>query len=215
MLHNLLCLRSHFGTQQGDPIHEIVVRGNRYTEPNTVREALESGSEEIEEAVKTLAFTVSTYEKVELVIEEKDSQRTAIITAVERPIALRSYIEGTPQIGFNRVTGWELGTRFESGFRRQQKSSVSFGMSSASESSRDDNSKLFAQVSYGFGNKQPYYRVGGSIVQGEPDSWHLGLTTQFHRATGTIAPELFSHYNDSGANFFSDFRDAGLSQITI
>ena len=198
-------LTKSFRTREGDPIHEIVIRGNRYTEANTVREALESGSEEIAEAVKTLAFTVSTYEKVELVIEEKDSQRTAIITAVEKPPAARFYTDGTPQIGFNRVTGWELGAQFESGFRRQEKSSISFGMGASSESSGDDNSKLFAQIGYGFGNKQSYYRAGGSIVRSEPDSWHLGFTTQFHRATGTIAPELFSHYNESGADFLRVF----------
>ena len=198
-------LAKSFRTREGDPIHEIVVNGNRYTEAKTVREALESGSEEIEEAVKTLAFTVSTYEKVELVIEEKDLQRTAIITAVEKPPAARFYTDGTPQIGFNRVTGWEFGARFESGFRRQQKNSMSFGINSSPELSGDDNSKLFGQIGYGFGNKQFYYQVGGSVVRSEPDSWHLGLTTQFHRATGTIAPEIFSHYNDSGADFLRIF----------
>ena len=198
-------LTKSFRTREGNPIHEIVVNGNRYTEANTVREALESGSEEIEEAVKTLAFTVATYEKIELVIEEKESQRTAIITAVEKPPAARFYTDGGPQVGFNRVTGWELGARFESGFRRQQKSSMSFGINSSPESSGDDNSKLFGQIGYGFSNKQPYYQVGASVVRSEPDSWHLGLTTQFHRATGTIAPELFSHYNDSGADFLRVF----------
>lgn len=194
-------LAKSFRTQIGDPIHEIVVRGNQYTDANTIRKALENGSEEIEEVVKALPDSVPTFEQIELVIEEKDSQRTAIITAVEKPPAPRFYMDGGPQVGFNRVTGWKLGAQFESGFRRQEKNSMTFGISSSPEISRDDNSKIFGQIGYGFGNKQVHYQVGGSVIRNEPNSWNLGLTAQFHRAIGTIAPNLLSHYNDSGADF--------------
>ena len=62
----------------------------------------------------------------------------------------------------------------------------------------DDLSKFFGQVGYGFGNKQFYYRVGGKAAWAEPDSWHLGLTTQLHRTTGVVAPDLFPFYDDIG-----------------
>lgn len=188
-------LAKSFRTRIGDPIHEIVIRG---TEANTVRKALEKGPEEIEAAVKELPNAVPTFEKVDLVVEEKGLQRTAIITVVEKPIDPRFYMDGAPQLGFNRVTGWEIGTRIESGFRRQKESSMSFGISSSPESTGDDNSKLFAQIGYGLGNKQTYYRAGGSAVWGEPSSWHLGVTSQLHRSTGIITPDFLSHY-DGGA----------------
>ena len=191
-------LAKSFRTRKGDPIHEIVIQGNRYTEANTVRKVLERGPEEIEEVVKALSNAVPTFEKVDLVIEEKNSQRTAIITVVETPGASRFYLDGAPQVGFNRVTGWEIGTRIESGFRPQKKSSMSFGISSSPESTGDDNSNLFGQIGYGFGNKQTYYQVGGRAIWGEPYSGHLGATTQFHRSIGTITPDLLSHYDGGG-----------------
>ena len=188
-------LAKSFRTRKGDPIHEIVIRG---TERDTVRKALEKGPQEIEEAVKELSKAVPTFEKVDLVVEEEGLRRTAIITVVDKPMDLRFYTDGTPQIGFNRVTGWELGTRIESGFRRQKKSSMSFGMSSSPESGGEDNSKLFGQIGYGLSNKQIYYRAGGSAVWGEPYSWHLGVTAQLHRSIGIITPDLLSHYDGGG-----------------
>ncbi|MDE0555010.1 MAG: hypothetical protein OXI24_12375, partial [Candidatus Poribacteria bacterium] len=88
-----------FQTGDGDPIHEIVIRGNQYTEANTVRAALEKGPAKIGAAVDALPKEVSTFEKVDFLIEEIDSRRTAIITAVEKPPALRFYSDGAPQIG--------------------------------------------------------------------------------------------------------------------
>ena len=188
-------LAKSFRTQKGDPIHEIVVRG---TEANTVRKALEKGPQEIEEAVKELPKAVPTFEKVDLVVEERGLRRTAIITVVDKPIDPRFYIDGTPQIGFNRVTGWEIGTRIESGFRRQKNSGISFGVGFSPESTGDDNSNLFGQIGYGLSNKQTYYRAGGSAVWGEPYSWHLDVTAQLHRSIGMITPDLLSHYDGSG-----------------
>ena len=198
-------LAKSFRTREGYPIHEIVIQGNRYTEANTVRGILEKGPEEIEAAVNGLPNAVQTFEEVELLIEEKDSQRTAIITIVEKSPAKRFYFDGAPQIGFNRVTGWELGTRIESGRRIQKTNTSSFGVSFSSESLEDNNSKLFGQIGYGFGNKQPYYRLGGTAAWGDPYSWHLGLTAQFHRATSIIAPDLFSVYDDGGTVFLRIF----------
>ena len=192
-------LAKSFRTRTGDPIHEIVIRG---TEANTVRKALEKGPEEIEAAVKELLKAVPTFEKADLVVEEKGLQRTAIITVVDKPIDPRFYMDGAPQLGFNRVTGWEIGTRIESGFRRQKENSMSFGfgISSSPESIGDDNSKLFAQIGYGLSNKQIYYRAGGSVVWDEPSSWHLGVTAQLHRSTDIITPNFLSHYDGGGTD---------------
>ena len=186
-----------FQTRDGDPIHEIVIRGSQYTEANTVRVALEKGPTEIEAVVGTLPEAVSTVEKVGLLIEEVDSQRTAIITVIEKPPASQFYVDGTPQLGFNRVTGWELGAHLESGFRVQRAHTSSFGFSFPPEPNKADNSKVFGRIGYGFSDKQPYYRFGGRAVWEEPYSWHLGLTAQFQRGTSIIAPDLFSHYDDT------------------
>ena len=117
---------------------------------------------------------------------------------VEKPLPSRFYVDSSPQVGFNRVTGWELGARLDSGFRKQKSSDTSYSPGTPSEFRGDALSKFFGRVGYGFGNKQFYYRVGGRAAWGEPDSWHLGLTTQFHRMTSIIAPDLFPVYDDRG-----------------
>ena len=194
-----------FQTRDGDPIHEIVIRGNQYTEANTVRVALEKGPTEIEAVVGTLPDAVSTVEKVGLLIEAVDSQRTAIITVIEKPPASQFYVDGTPQLGFNRVTGWELGAHLESGFRVQRAHASSFGFSFPPEPNKADNSKVFGRIGYGFSDKQPYYRFGGRAVWEESYSWRLGLTVQYQRATSTIAPDLFSYYNDTATTILRIF----------
>ena len=198
-------LAKSFHTQDGDRIHEIVIQGIHYTETHTVRGALEKGPTEIGAAVDTLPNAVSTFEKVNLSIVEQDSQRTAIITIVEKPPDSRFYMEGAPHIGFNRVTGWELGARIESGFRVQREQGSAFSFRFSPESAESDNSKLFGHIGYGFSDKQPYYRVGGRAVWEEPYAWQLGLTAQYRRGTNIIAPDLFSHYNDVGTLFLRMF----------
>ena len=153
MKHSPLCLRNRFIHKTGDPIHEIVIQGSHYTDTNTVRGALEKGSAEIGAAVDALTDEVSTFEKVNLSIVEQDSQRTAIITAVEKPPDSRFYMEGSPHIGFNRVTGWELGARLESGFRVQRERGSVYRFRFTPESDEGDNSKLFGQMGYGFSDK--------------------------------------------------------------
>ena len=117
---------------------------------------------------------------------------------VEKPLPSRFYLDSSPQIGFSRVTGWELGARIDSGFRKQKPSDTSYSPGTPSEFRGDELSKFFGRVGYGFGDEQLYYRVGGRAAWGEPDSWHLGLTTQFHRTTSIIAPDLFPVYDDRG-----------------
>lgn len=194
-------LAKRFQTEKGKRVHEIQIRGHQSAQPYDVRTVLEKGPEEIEKAIKKLPSEISDIEEVRLQIEEKGAHRTAIVTIVEKPLPSRFYFDRTPQIGFNRVTGWELGAGIDSGFRKGQPSSESFSISTPTEFRGDELSRFFGRVGYGFGNKQFYYRVGGRAVWGEPDSWHLGLTTQFHRATSIIAPDLFPFYDHTGTVF--------------
>ena len=194
-------LTKRFQTKDGRRVHEIQIRGHQSAHPADVRKVLEKGPEEIEKAITKLPNEVSNIEEVRLQIEEKDAHRTAIVTIVEKPPPLRFYLDQTPQIGFNRVTGWELGASIDSGFRKGKPASKSFSISTPSEFRGDELSKFFGRVGYGFGNKQFYYRVGGRAVWREPDSWHLGLTAQVHRTTSTIAPDLFPFYDHTGTAF--------------
>ena len=191
-------LAKQFRTSEGEPIHEIQIRGHRDTHLNDVRKVLEKGSEKIEKAIETLPSAISDLEEARLRIEEKGDRRTAIVTMVEKPLPSRFYVDSSPQIGFNRVTGWELGARLDSGFRKQKPSDTSYSPGAPSEFRGDELSNFFGRVGYGFGNKQFYYRVGGKAAWGEPYSWHLGLTTQLHRTTSIIAPDLFPFYDDRG-----------------
>ncbi|RKU20193.1 hypothetical protein C6503_06360 [Candidatus Poribacteria bacterium] len=190
-------LAKQFRTSEGEPIHEIRIRGYQDTHLKDVRKALEKGPEEIEKAIRALPSAISGLETARLRIEEKGAQRTVIVTIAETPLPSRFYFDSAPWAGFNRVTGWELGARFDSGFRKGERPNTSYNISVPSVFRGDDLSKFFGRVGYGFGNKEFYYRVGGRAAWGEPNSWHLGLTTQLHRATSVIAPDLFPFYDDT------------------
>ena len=191
-------LARQFRTREGAPIHEIRIQGHRDTHPADVRKALEKGPEEIERAVVALPSEISGLEEARLRIEEVGTRRTAIVTISERPLPSRFYFDSAPQLGFNRVTGWELGAGINSGFRKRKPSGTPYNISIPREFRGDHLSKFFGKAGYGFGNKQVYYSVGGKAAWGERDSWYLGLTTQWHRTTSVIAPDLFPFYNDAG-----------------
>ena len=191
-------LSKQFRTEAGEQVHEIVIEGHQSTHLDTVRKALEAGPEEIEKAIATLPSKIPDLEAARLRIEGEGAQRTAIVSIVETPLPYRFYFDSAPWVGFNRVTGWELGARFDSGFRKGKRPNTFYNISVPSTFRGDDLSKFFGRVGYGFGNKELYYRVGGRAVWSEPDSWHLGLTTQLHRTTSVIAPDLFPFYDDTG-----------------
>ncbi|MYB94306.1 BamA/TamA family outer membrane protein [Candidatus Poribacteria bacterium] len=190
-------LAKRFRTSEGEPIHEIRIRGHQDIHLKDVRKALEKGPEDIEKAIGALPSEISGLEAARLRIEGEGAQRTAIVTIVEQPLPSRFYFDRSPWIGFNRVTGWELGARIDSGFRKGKRPNTSYNISVPSEFRGDMLSKFFGRVGYGFGNKQFYYRVGSRVTWGEPDSWYLGLTLQYYRATSVIAPELFPFYDDT------------------
>ena len=191
-------LSQQFQTSNGEPIHEIRLQGHGYIHPDDVRKALDKGPKEMEKALIELPREISDVETVQFWIEEKDFRRTAVINIVERPLPERFYFDSTPQVGFNRVTGWELGAGVNTGFRKPKSRNESFSVGIPTEFRADNLSKFFGRIGYGFGNKQLYYTVGGTAAWGKRYPWHLGLTAQFHRTTSSITAALFPVYDDTG-----------------
>ncbi|MCY3551891.1 MAG: hypothetical protein OXH39_15630 [Candidatus Poribacteria bacterium] len=190
-------LAKQFRTREGEPIHEIRIQGHQDTHPDDVRKELEKGPEEIEKAIVALPIAMSGLKAARFRIEEEGDRRTAVVTIVEKPLPARFYFDSAPRVGFNRVSGWELGAHIDSGYRKGKSSDTSYHISVPREFRGDDLSKFFGRIGYGFGNKQVYYQVGGKAAWGERHSWHLGLTTQLHRTTSSIAPDLFPVYDDT------------------
>lgn len=182
------------------PIHEIRIQGNQKVTEARIRQTLENGSVDIEQALKTLFEVMPYFKEVTLQVDEEGHRRVATITFDEKLLSTDTYLSISPplRLGFNRVTGWEIGTGFEAGRRKE------FGplwMWGVKNSDRNLASKLFGKVGYAFGNPHFHYRLGGTANWGKPYLWNLALTAQIHRATDAIAPELFPGYNDGIAIF--------------
>ena len=178
------------------PIHEVRIRGNKKISAAKIRQTLENGSEDIEQALKTLFKVMPHFEEINLQVDEEDSKYIATIIVDEKPLSTDIYLGFNPLLtsGFNRVTGAEIGTNFEVGKRKEVGPLWSWGVG---DPMRNQTSKLFGNVSYAEGNEQFYYRFGGTANLGKPYIWNLGLTAQIHRLTDAIAPELFPNYDSS------------------
>lgn len=177
------------------PIHEVHIRGNRKVPETRIRQTLDNASSDIDKALRTLFKVMPHFEEVRLQVDEADAKYIATITVDEKPLSTDAYLGFSPPIrlGFNRVTGWEIGTGFEVGKRKEV---GPLWMWSIRNSQRNQISRLFGKVSYAAGNRQLHYRLGGTANWGKPYIWNLGLTAQIHRLTDAIAPELFPNYND-------------------
>lgn len=182
------------------PIHEVRIQGNQKIPEARIRQTLENGSKDIEQALKSLFKVMPYFEEVKLQVTEENSQYIATITVDEKPLSTDAYLGLNPllRLGFNRVTGWEIGTGFEFG-KRQDVGPL--WMWNIRNSEHDRASKLFGKVSYAFGNPHLHYRLGGTANWGKPYIWNLGLTAQIHRLTDAVAPELFLDYNNGIATF--------------
>ena len=178
------------------PIHEIRIQGNQKISETQIQQALENGSEDLEQALKTLYKAMPYFEEVNLQVDEENSKYIATITVDEKPLSTDAYLGLNPplRLGFNRVTGWEIGTGFELGKRKEIGPLWTW---SIRDSVNDQASKFFGKVSYAFGNPHLHYRVGGTANWGKPYVWNLGLTAQIHRLTDAVAPEMFPNYNDN------------------
>ena len=198
------------------PIHEVRIRGNKKISEAQIQQTLENGSEDIEQALKTLFRVMPHFEEINLQVDEEESKYIATITVDEKPLATDVYLGLNPplRLGFNRVTGWEIGTGFEVGKRKEVGPLWTW---SISDSVGSQTSKFFGKVSYAFGNPHLHYRVGGTTNWGKPYSWNLGGTAQVHRLTEAVAPELFPGYNRGWTIFqrtvgMPDFQNYYLRQ---
>lgn len=182
------------------PIHEVHIRGNQKVPEARIRQTLDNASPDIDKALRTLFKVMPYFEAVNLQVDEADAKYIATITVDEKPLSTDAYLGLNPPIrlGFNRVTGWEIGTGFEVGKRKDV---GPLWMWSIRNSQRNQISRLFGKVSYAFGNPHIHYRLGGIANWGKPYTWNLGFTGQLHRLTDAVAPELFPGYN-SGIGIF-------------
>ncbi len=179
------------------PIHKIRIQGNQKVSEAQIQQTLENGSEDLEQALKTLYKAMPYFEEVNLQVDEENSKYIATITVDEKPLS-NAYLGLNPplRLGFNRVTGWEIGTGFELGKRKDIGPLWAWSLRN---SASDQTSKFFGKVSYAFGNPHVHYRMGGTANWGKPYIWNLGLTAQIHRLTDAVAPEMFPNYNDNSA----------------
>ena len=177
------------------PIHEVHIRGNQKVPEIRIRQTLENGSEDLEKALKSLFKVMPYFEEVRLQVNEENSRYIATVTVDEKPLSTDVYLGLNPRarLGFNRVTGWEIGTGFEFGKR---KDIGPLWLWNIRGSETDQTSKLFGKLSYAFGNPHYHYRLGGTANWGTPYVWNLGLTAQIHRLTEVVAPEHFLDYNN-------------------
>lgn len=200
------------------PIHEVHIRGNRKVPEARIRQTLENGSEDLEEALRTLFKAMPYFKEVRLQVDAENSEYIATITVDEKLLSTDVYLGLNPMLhsGFNRVTDWELGTGFEVGRR---KDIGPLWLWRIRDGQSDQTSKLFGKLSYASGNPHFQGRFGGTANWGEPYIWNLGLTAQIHRLTEVVAPEHFLHYNSAGATPLQifgvpDFQNYYLRQGT-
>lgn len=180
------------------PIQEIRIQGNQKISETQIQQALENGSEDLEQALKTLYKAMPYFDEVNLKVDEENSRYIATITVDEKPLSTNAYLGLNPplRLGFNRVTGWEIGTGFELGKRKDVGPLWTWNIRN---SENNYTPKFFGRVSYAFGNPRLHYRMGGSVDWGNPYIWNLGLTAQIHRLTDAVAPEMFPNYNNNSA----------------
>lgn len=203
-----ITLSQQYRTQEDEPIHEIQINGNLEFDLEKLRSVLEKGPSEIDRFMKTLPETFPEVNTANIEMVEFGQRKIAKITLLmEKPIVHNPYATAIPRIGFNRVSGWELGARVETGIRTQP-SMVSFPNSSPIdyEWNRNvpltrDNPKIFAQFGYGFGNKQRYYSIGGNQIWGKREKWSIGLSVRYQNAITTLSPDIYAGYEERGLFF--------------
>lgn len=182
------------------PIHEIRIQGNQQVSEERIRQTLNNGSENIEQALKTLFKVMPYFKEVRLQVNEENFTRVATITVDEKRLSSNAYLGFRPPlfVEYNRVTDWEIGTGFQMG---KPTNVGPLWMWNVEDTLNKDTSNLFGKVSYTFGNPHFHYRLGGRANWGKPYIWNLGLTAQLHRQTDAVASELFPNYKHAVSVF--------------
>ena len=183
------------------PIHELHIQGNQKIPETRIRQTLENASKDMDKALQTLFKAVPYFEEINLQVNENGKRYVATITVTEKPLSTDVYLGFSPLVrfGFNRVTGWEIGTGFKVGKQRREVGPL--WMWNIRESPSDQTSRLFGRVSYAFGNPHLHYRIGGIANWGRPYAWNIGMMAQAYRTTVAVAPELFPGYNNAWSIF--------------
>ena len=184
---------TRFRTVEGEPIHEVRIRGNRKVTEAEIRATLDDAPENIGKAIDTLRETLPYFSRIVLEIEGGATRRVATVTVAEKVLSSDYYLHATPLVQFNRVTGFLPAARLEVGKRRQMGPLWRWYIPSLA---RDRLTKLSGDVGYGFGNREFNYRLGGDVIWGEPDISTLGISAQIYRATTVTAPNLLPHYDN-------------------
>lgn len=176
------------------PIHELRIVGIQKISEQDIRRTLNNGSENIEQALKTLFKVMPFFSEIRLRVNEDDYSRIATITFTEKALSSDVYIGFRPPLflGFNRVNDWEFGTGFQIGKPTEIGPLWQWNVSDLLDT-RTYN--LFGSISTTLGNPKFHYRFGGRINWGEPYLWRIGLTGQVRRQTDVVAPELFPNYS--------------------
>lgn len=182
------------------PIHELHIQGNQKIPEARIRQTLENASKDIDKAVQTLFEAIPYFEEINLQVDEEEKRYIATITVTEKPLSTDAYLGFSPlaRFGFNRVTGWEIGTGFKVGKRKEV---GPLWMWHIRETQSDQTSRLFGRVSYAFGNPHFHYRIGGVANWGRPYAWNIAMMAQAYRTTVAVAPELFPGYNNAWSTF--------------
>ena len=183
------------------PIHELHIQGNQKISEARIRQALENASKDMDKALQTLFKAVPYFEEINLQVKEEGQRYIATITVTEKPLSTDAYLGFSPlmRFGFNRVTGWEIGTGFKVGRKRKEVGPL--WMWHIMEEQSDQTSRLFGRVSYAFGNPHLHYRIGGIANWGKPYAWNIRMMAQTYRTTVAVAPELFPGYNNAWSIF--------------
>ncbi len=194
-------LSQELRTQEDDPIHEIQLYGNLEFDLKKLKSVLNEGPSEIDYFMKTIPDTFPEIDTATIETVDFGQRKIAKITVLlEKPIVQKPYVNAMPRIGFNRVSGWELGARVETGLHSQPSKDatpIDYDWNREVPLTRD-NPKLFAQFGYGFGNKQRYYSIGGNQIWGKREKWNIGVSGRYQRAITTISSDLFAGYEERG-----------------
>ena len=178
---------TRFQTAEGEPIHEIRIRGNRKITEAEIRAALDDAPKDIGKAIETLKTTLPYFTRVTLQIERDSTKRVATVVVMEKTLSSDYYLHATPLVKFNRVTGLLPAARLEVGKRRKMGPLWRLYIPS---SIRERLTKLSGEIGYGFGYQDFNYRLGGDMIWGEPEISTLGISAYIYRATDVIAPDF-------------------------
>ncbi len=196
------------------PIHEIRIIGNQKISEQDIRRHLNNGSENIEQALKTLFKVMPYFSEIKLRVKEENYSRVATITLAEKPLSSDLYLGFRPPLflGFNRVTDWEFGTGFQIGKPTEIGPLWQWNVPHLLNT-RTYN--LFGRISTTLGNPKFHYRFGGRINWGEPYLWKFGLMGHVHRQSDVVAPELFPNYRQGFFTFQHILGYPGLANYYL